>query len=391
MGGASNPKNDRCVLVVRNPNAENSLGGVIRDAPRLTVGRFHEIMSEPGVRKHCVTFFASRNLEDRHERLQPQGRRSLGTGEQIRWRGRRARGERDGGFHQVPKQRGGASRPPALDQSVEDCIREARADGEIPRRTPKAAKIAARLTAFLSLTLLLTACGGHKQARVKVPSPPSVARSRSEAPPAPPPLEPSAKTPQIPAGPAPEIGPPPLAPDARPVAAETGLASWYGAPYHNRRGSNGEVYDMNAMTAAHRTLPLNSIVRVTNVKTGRYAVVRITDRGPFIGERIIDLSLAAAKAIDVWGPGTAWIKLELLGTPVPLNSGGKWAVQIGAFDTREAALQMKQSVMDRYHPTNVLEFAGPTGEWVRIRVENDDHDLAEQISQSVTTPEGGVF
>src|SRR5207249_8538711 len=88
------------------------------------------------------------------------------------------------------------------------------------------------------------------------------ARSRSEAPPTPPPLEPSAKTPQIPAGPAPEIGPPPLAPDARPVAAETGLASWYGAPYHNRRGSNGQVYDMNAMTAAHRTLPLGSFVRV---------------------------------------------------------------------------------------------------------------------------------
>src|SRR5207244_4527104 len=182
-------------------------------------------MSEPGVRKHCVTFFASRNLEDQHDRLQPQGRRSHGTGEQVRRRGRRARGERDRGVHQISKQRGGASRPPAIDQSVEDCIREARADGEIPRRTPKAAKIAARLTAFLSFTLLLTACGGHKQARVKVPSPPSVARSRSEAPPAPPPLEPSAKTPQIPAGPAPEIGPPPLAPDARPVAAETGLRS----------------------------------------------------------------------------------------------------------------------------------------------------------------------
>src|SRR5207237_1355901 len=95
----------------------------------------------------------------------------------------------DRGVHQVPKQRGGASRPPALDQSVEDCIREARADGEIPRRTPKAAKIAARLTAFLSLTLLLTACGGHKQARMKAPCKPPAARTARRARHALPPLD----------------------------------------------------------------------------------------------------------------------------------------------------------------------------------------------------------
>src|SRR5438445_6617850 len=329
-------------------------------------------MSEPGVRKHGVTFLASRNLEDRHERLQPQGRRSLGTGEQIRWRGRRARGERDGGVHQISKQRGGASRPPALDQSVEDCIREARADGEIPRRTPKAAKIAARLTAFLSLTLLLTACGGHKQARVKVPSPPSVARSRSEAPPAPPPLEPSAKTPQIPAGPAPEIGPPPLAPDARPVAAETGLASWYGAPYHNRRGSNGQVYDMNAMTAAHRTLPLGSIVRVTNVKTGHAAVVRITDRGPFIPGRIVDLSLAAARKVDVWKPGVAEVKVELMQTSASVDAGGKWAIQIGGFPDEKVATKLADHLTHRYHTAKVLRFESPAGDWwIRVRVLDD--------------------
>ena len=77
------------------------------------------------------------------------------------------------------------------------------------------------------------------------------------------------------------------------------MSSWYGAPYHNRRGSNGEVYNMHAMTAAHRTLPLGSIVRVTNVKTGHSAIVRITDRGPFVEGRILDLSLAAAKAVDI--------------------------------------------------------------------------------------------
>ncbi len=93
---------------------------------------------------------------------------------------------------------------------------------------------------------------------------------------------------------------PSLPAETKPILVETGLASWYGAPYHNRRGSNGEIYDMNAMTAAHRTLPLGSIVRVTNVKTGHAATVRITDRGPFIKGRIVDLSLAAAKKVDLW-------------------------------------------------------------------------------------------
>lgn len=236
---------------------------------------------------------------------------------------------------------------------------------------------------LLLLFLLVLAGCGHKEARVDVPAPPELPPKPTIT--APPPAAPETRDTTV-AKPTPAP-----APNEKPLYTELGLASWYGAPYHNRRGSNGKVYDMNAMTAAHRTLPLNSVVRVTNVKTGKSTVVRITDRGPFIGERIVDLSLAAAKAIDVWEPGTAWVKLELLEAPAPLDFGGKWAVQIGAFDTREAALEMKQSLIDRYHPTNVLEFTGPTGEWVRVRVQNDDRDLAKQISQSITTPEGGVF
>src|SRR5437667_333672 len=125
---------------------------------------------------------------------------------------------------------------------------------------------------------------------------------------------------------------PSLPADTKPILVETGLASWYGAPYHNRRGSNGEIYNMNAMTAAHRTLPLGSIVRVTNVKTGHAATVRVTDRGPFIKGRIVDLSLAAAKKVDVWQPGIATVRVEVLHSAAPLDQGGRWAVQIGAFD-----------------------------------------------------------
>ena len=239
------------------------------------------------------------------------------------------------------------------------------------------------LFSLMLLLLLLAGCG-HKETTASVPPPPDLPPQPSvTAKPAPPPVENRDATVATPTVPAPTV--------TKPAYTELGLASWYGAPYHNRRGSNGEAYDMNAMTAAHRTLPLNSVVRVTNVKTGKSAVVRITDRGPFIGERILDLSLAAAKAVDVWEPGTAWVRLELLGTPAPLDSGGKWAVQIGAFDTREAAMQMRQSVIDLYHPSDVREFTGPTGEWVRIRVQNDDRELAKRLSQSVTTPEGGVF
>ena len=90
------------------------------------------------------------------------------------------------------------------------------------------------------------------------------------------------------------------------------MASWYGAPYHNRRGSNGEVYNMHAMTAAHPTLAFGTRVRVTNLANGRRAVVRINDRGPFRRGRIIDVSYAAARELKMIGPGVARVRLVVL-------------------------------------------------------------------------------
>ena len=84
---------------------------------------------------------------------------------------------------------------------------------------------------------------------------------------------------------------------------EEGNASWYGVPFHGRHASNGEIYDMYKLTAAHRTLPFETMVRVTNLNNGKSTVVRITDRGPFVDNRIIDLSLAAAREVDSVGPG----------------------------------------------------------------------------------------
>src|SRR5256885_14637832 len=119
---------------------------------------------------------------------------------------------------------------------------------------------------------------------------------------------------------------------------------------------------MNAMTAAHRTLPLGSIARVTNLKTGHSAVVRITDRGPFINGRIVDLSLAAAKRADVWQAGIAKVRLEVLQTPVPVQQSGRWAVQIGGVGDESPARTLAAQLSRRHRRAKVLCFSSPLGE-----------------------------
>jgi rare lipoprotein A len=181
-------------------------------------------------------------------------------------------------------------------------------------------------------------------------------------------------------------------PSSKALMVETGLASWYGGPYNKRHASDGEVYNKNAMTAAHLTLPLETMVRVTNMKTGRSAVVRITDRGPFVHGRILDLSEAAAKKIDVWSAGVAMVRIEVLHSPVPLNSGGRWAVQIGAFEKEHAADKLADHLSQRYQSAKVICFSSPIGDWwVRVRVQSDDRKRAEEIARETRTSEGSVF
>jgi len=180
--------------------------------------------------------------------------------------------------------------------------------------------------------------------------------------------------------------------NARPLWSETGIASWYGAPYHNRRASNGEVYDMHAMTAAHRTLPLGSVVRITDLKTGSSAVVRITDRGPFIEGRIIDLSRSAAEKIGIVQRGTAEVRLDILQTPTSTATAGRWAVQIGAFEREKAARELAKHLSRRYQTANVLTFNSPVGDWwVRIRVKDDLRARAEEVLHDTKTSEGSIF
>jgi rare lipoprotein A len=171
----------------------------------------------------------------------------------------------------------------------------------------------------------------------------------------------------------------------KPTMTEVGLASWYGPPYAGRRGADGSVYDQNAMTAAHLTLPLGSLVRVTNLANNETAVVRITDRGPFVRGRIIDLSLAAAKATGIYRAGVARVRLEAYEPPPRPNGipGGRWCVQVGAFEKEKDAIKLKEEMLRHYHTAKVIEFEGPTGFWVRINPAYPDRKNADEVEASI--------
>jgi rare lipoprotein A len=110
---------------------------------------------------------------------------------------------------------------------------------------------------------------------------------------------------------------------ARAGATQTGVASWYGHPHHGRRTASGEIFDMRTLTAAHRTLPLGTRVRVTNLKNGRGVEVRVNDRGPYVAGRIIDLSHAAARVLDAVEDGVVPVRVEVIELPAGLAARGK--------------------------------------------------------------------
>jgi rare lipoprotein A len=169
---------------------------------------------------------------------------------------------------------------------------------------------------------------------------------------------------------------------------EEGMASWYGVPYHGRRASDGEVYDMYKLTAAHRTLPFNTVVRVTNLSNGQQVDVRIIDRGPFVENRIIDLSLAAARAIDMVSAGTTRVRVEIIsGAPIPAL--GRFAVQVGAFSDRANAERLRDQLATTYQPISVQEFTGPNGELFRVRVGSvPNESAARQLAAKVQSASG---
>jgi len=168
---------------------------------------------------------------------------------------------------------------------------------------------------------------------------------------------------------------------------EEGNASWYGDPFNGRRASNGEIYDMYKLTAAHRTLPFDTRVRVTNLNNGKSTTVRITDRGPFVEGRIIDLSLAAAREIDLVGPGVAPVRVEVLGN-VDVTAGF-FTVQVGAFKDRGNAERLRDRLNASYSPIFIQQYDAPEGTFYRVRVGKiSGEDAAQQFSEQLRLREG---
>lgn len=190
-----------------------------------------------------------------------------------------------------------------------------------------------------------------------------------------------------------EPAPPPVV-----SGVQTGVASWYGPGFHGKRTANGEIFDQHELTAAHPSLPLGSRAVVTNLRNGRAVEVRINDRGPFVGGRCIDLSYAAARTIDMIGPGTAPVRVEVLGTvaratsPIPARrpvatpepvvpDSGRWvppdaydlpaatyAVQVAALSDPAKAEHLRTRLAERFPEAFVSPLAAGESRWYRVRL-----------------------
>jgi rare lipoprotein A len=169
----------------------------------------------------------------------------------------------------------------------------------------------------------------------------------------------------------------------RPVgAAERGRASWYGHPYHGRPAADGEIYDMETLVAAHRTLPFQTWVRVRNLTNDKTIDVRIIDRGPFVQDRIIDLSHAAAKAIDLIGPGVAMVEVTVIGAPA-IPEPALFAVQVGAFAVKANADRATQTMMAAYGSAKTVVRAADPPVWRVLAGRENSQEAAEMLAQRI--------
>ncbi len=182
--------------------------------------------------------------------------------------------------------------------------------------------------------------------------------------------------------------------------SQRGLASWYGKKFHGHRTSSGEPFNMYAMTAAHKTLPLPIYVRVTHLDNGRSIIVRVNDRGPFHKGRIIDLSYAAAKKLGITATGTGKVEIEVIDADDykrskkprqsktarhDLPDGGKLYLQIGAFSERNNAEKLSNSIKRRFHKLRVSTGYNRSKGVYRVRIGPlasvaDADRLAEELS-----------
>jgi len=178
---------------------------------------------------------------------------------------------------------------------------------------------------------------------------------------------------------------------AAPGVSEVGRASWYGAPYHGRRTSSGEVYDMYQMTAAHRELPLGTWIMVTNLENGRSVEIRVNDRGPFVPDRIVDVSYAAGRLLGMIGPGVIPVRLTITRLPSgdpgePVGLAARYTVQVGSFTSPENAQALMRSLVGGSHGAEVVRRQVGSEAYYRVWVGNfpsrgDALAAAEQLAR----------
>lgn len=151
---------------------------------------------------------------------------------------------------------------------------------------------------------------------------------------------------------------------------EQGVASWYGPDFHGKKTSSGETYDMYGYTAAHRLLPFGTKVQVTNLQNGKSTILKINDRGPFVKDRIIDLSFSGAKQIGLIGPGTAMVEVKVVEVPesLPKDWKGTFCVQVGAFAEQQNALRLKAQLARDYSQVSIVASEAGQGVLYRVRV-----------------------
>jgi rare lipoprotein A len=164
---------------------------------------------------------------------------------------------------------------------------------------------------------------------------------------------------------------------------QTGMASWYGPDFHGKTTSSKEVYDMYDLTAAHRILPFGTYVMVTNTDNGKSVIVRVNDRGPFVEGRIIDLSYAAAQALDMLGPGVVPVEIEILEEYSPKRSSQKFSVQVGAFVQKKNASGLKDELQKKYKNVYISRFETAHQTYYRVRIKAKTIDSAKGIAKKL--------
>ena len=173
--------------------------------------------------------------------------------------------------------------------------------------------------------------------------------------------------------------------------SEEGIASWYGVPFNGRRAADGEIYNMETLVAAHRTLPFNTWLRVTNLTNNEAVNVRVIDRGPFVNGRILDLSKAAARNIHLLGPGVGRVRIEVIAEPVSVPTNELYAVQVGAFGNYQSAEHLREQYASRFGNAQLAQKQGQVTLWRVLVGKEASIAAAQELSTMLGAENKSVF